>query len=325
MAKPVVFMFSGQGSQYYHMGKELFHYSPAFKAWMIRLDKSVRNVIGISVLDELYNDKRDKTEVFDHTATTTAAIFMVEYALAQVLIEQGLEPDYLLGASLGELVSFVIAGVIGFEELLASLLQQFEAVRVHCEKGSMIAVIHDFAIFPQIPFLHENSEVAARNFQSHFVLAGRRDRLKRIELYLRQNEIPYQALPITLGFHSSLVDPIESGYKAFFQQKNYVLPDISIISCVTGDPIRSVDAKHLWEVVRRTIEFQKAVQNLEKEHSCRYIDLGPSGTLAAFVKRNLKPGSRSEVFPILTPFGYEVENFKKVFHQRYFALPFSKA
>src|SRR5687767_4157459 len=101
MSKPIVFLFAGQGSQYFHMGRELFERRPDFRAHMEELDAVARAVTGTSVLAALYDPQRAKSDPFAYTPLTHPAIFMVEFALTQLLQNSGWRPDCVLGASLG--------------------------------------------------------------------------------------------------------------------------------------------------------------------------------------------------------------------------------
>src|SRR5436190_1548109 len=104
-------MFSGQGSQCFHMGRDLFRKNDTFREWMVRLDEIAQRSSGRSVLDTLYSDGKGKGDPFDRTVLTHPAIFMTEYSLAQSLIHAGVHPDMVLGVSLG---SFAAAAVAGF-------------------------------------------------------------------------------------------------------------------------------------------------------------------------------------------------------------------
>lgn len=97
-------MYSGQGSQYYQMGKDLFDTEPIFRNEMQRLDALVRERLGVSVVDIIYDNNKRISDLFDRTLYTSPAIFMVEYAMTQTLVQKGVKPDYLLGTSLGEYI-----------------------------------------------------------------------------------------------------------------------------------------------------------------------------------------------------------------------------
>lgn len=102
MNQPIVFMFSGQGSQYYQMGKELFAHNAAFRQKMLDLDDFAVSRFGYSVLKEMYHTGNRLSDPFDRLLFSHPAIFMAEYALAYALEQRGIRPDYVIGASLGE-------------------------------------------------------------------------------------------------------------------------------------------------------------------------------------------------------------------------------
>ncbi len=316
---PVVFMFSGQGSQYYHMGTDLFHQDAVFNSWMNQMNEFVYRNAGIFVLNEIYHEKKRKNESFDQLSYTHPAIFMVEYALAQSLMESGVEPDWVLGASLGEFTAAAVAGVISYENALEILVKQAELVTNYCSAGSMIAVIHSPELYHYSPFMRLNSELAAINYASHFIISGEAQKLSNIEMQLKAGEIPFQTLPVQYGFHSENIDSIEYEYCSFLHGFQYQKSKIGIVSCMLHDisccprdEAAGITADFFWDVIRRPIQFQTTIQRMEQEGSYHYIDLGPSGTLANFVKYNLSKHSSSRYYSIITPFNQDLKNFKTI-------------
>jgi len=153
------------------MGRELFKTNDIFHDWMIRLDTIAKGLTGDSVIGTLYSDASRKGDSFDRTLLTHPAIFMVEYSLAQALINAGVLPDMVLGASMGSFAAATVAGFIEVEDALASVVHQAIALE-ECERGGMIAVLADPALFAE-DFLSHRSELAAVNFSSHFVISAR--------------------------------------------------------------------------------------------------------------------------------------------------------
>ncbi len=312
MQASIVFMFSGQGSQYFQMGRELFIRHHVFRDWMLRLDEIVHENIGERIIDYLYDEKRRKDERFDRTLHTHPAIFMVQYSLAQVLLESGLKPDYVLGSSLGEFVSATVAGVMGIAEALEAVLKQAEVFESHCQKSGMLAILHGPSLYRETPLISERTELVSVNYDEHFVIAGKNDDLKGITGYLKRQNILYMELPVSYGFHSSFIDPAAEAYKDFLKYKKFLSPRISFVSCLFGNTLGHIPENYLWDVVRSPIELRRAIQTLENGQKCTYLDLGPAGTLANFVKRNLDHGSQSECFAFITPFNQELRNLGKI-------------
>lgn len=308
----IVFMFSGQGSQYYQMGKELFQHNAVFRRWMLTLDEIVREFIGESVIGHLYDEKRRMSEPFDRVVYSYPAVFMVEYSLAQTLLQRGIEPDYVLGTSMGEFVSAALAGVTKTEESLKILVKQAECLETCCEAGGMLAIIHDVTLFNEVPLIRDNSELASVNYDSHFVISGGKQPLNDIGRYLKDNDILCQALPVAYGFHSSWIDAAAPVFKKYLREIPSRKPRIPFLSCLHGTFLQDISGDYFWDVVRKPILFPKAILELEDKGKCIYLDLGPGGTFANFAKRNLAAGSPSESYAIMTPFHQERKNLGKI-------------
>ncbi|WP_406725043.1 acyltransferase domain-containing protein [Streptomyces sp. GD-15H] len=126
---PVVFMFSGQGSQYYGMGRELYAENEVFRAALERHDAVVAEELGESVLARLFDPNHRRNDPFTDTRLTHPAIVMIELALAETLRSAGVEPDYLLGSSLGEYAAAAVSGSIAPDTCLRLLVRQADGLR----------------------------------------------------------------------------------------------------------------------------------------------------------------------------------------------------
>lgn len=301
MKKPIVFMFSGQGSHFYQMGQELYQHAPLFRDWMNKADRVYRGLTGLSVIEQLYQSGYKKSDPFSRTLLTHPAIFMVQYALAQELLAKDILPDLVLGTSLGEFAAATLAGILSFETALEAVIKQAELIEKTCKQGSMIAVFHNPSLYEH-PFIKSYSEIASFNFPEHFVLSGEKENLKKVEDDIKQHQISYQVLNVSHGFHSSSIDPAVSDYLDFIQKQSFEAPKIPFISCVYSKTTLP-RPEHFWQIIKKPILFQTTVQNLETTKAYSYIDVGPSGTLATFIKYNLSQGSNSKVFRTLSPFG----------------------
>jgi acyl transferase domain-containing protein len=299
-------MFSGQGSQYFQMGRELFRTNDIFHDWMIRLDTIAKELTGTSVIGTLYSDAFRKGDSFDRTLLTHPAIFMVEYALAQALIHAGILPDMVLGASMGSFAAATVAGFIEVEDALASVVHQAIALE-ECERGGMIAVLSDPALFAE-DFLSHRSELAAVNFSSHFVISARWNDLEEIEAALKKDNVGYQRLPVSSAFHSRWIDKAQAPFASFMRSIRYRQGSLSLGCCDQATVLSGLPTDYFWNVVRRPIRFRETIAHLERLSAHRYIDVGPAGTLATFLKYAMPANTRSTVHTILTPYGLDQKN-----------------
>lgn len=310
MDRPLIFMFSGQGSQYFQMGRELFDTEPVFRLWMNRGDEIASRLLGRSVIRELYLAGRKKNEALDEITISHPAIFMVEFALTQLMIQRGWRPDYLLGASLGEIAAACIAGCVSFEQTLTLILKQADRLRSR-SGGGMLAVLGPVSLFSDIQALCQRTTLSGVNFDGAFVVSGDAAAIDAAQSELQSRAVMFQRLPVSQAFHSPGIDPLKPYYLDLIRSCTFHPPAIPVVSCARVEILRTLAPEHLWDVIRSPIRFQETIQFLERNGSFNYVDLGPSGTLATFVKYNLAPSSRSKIFPLLTPFGLDRRNLDK--------------
>jgi acyl transferase domain-containing protein len=274
---------------------------------MIRLDGVAQEVSGRSVIENIYSGARGKGDIFDRTLLTHPAIFMVEYSLAQSLIHAGVRPDVVLGASLGSFAAAAVAGFISVEDALTAVTRQAIALEECCEPGGMIAVLADPALFAE-DFLGSRGELAAVNFSSHFVVSARRAELAEIEAALMRRNIGYQRLPVSVPFHSQWMEGAKARFELFMRSIRLKRGRLPLACCDQAAILFDLSDDYFWNVVRRQIRFRETVGRLEREGACRYIDLGPSGTLATFLKYIAPATTRSSAHAILTPYGFDRKN-----------------
>jgi acyl transferase domain-containing protein len=297
---PDVWMFSGQGSQYHGMGVELFEADAAYRAAFERCDALARPLLGSSLVHELYERKLPVSEPMVCLRHSHPALFCVQYATAQVLFARGLRPDRLLGYSLGELVAWTVAGALTLESALRFVIAQAQALESRGPHGAMLAVLDEPERMIRERALFAGVWLSAENFARHFVVSGTLAAIEGVEARLASLGVTVARLPVPHPFHSPLMDVAEPMFQA---------PPVcargergvQVISACHASSIECRDGRHFWEVAREPVRFRDTIAHLERVGPARYIDLGPSGTLATFVKYNLQPGSRSAVFPIVSP------------------------
>jgi bacillaene synthase trans-acting acyltransferase len=303
-----VFMFCGQGSQYFQMGRELFDQNAVFRGSMLHLDEIVRELSGHSAIETVYSAGHGKAEVFDRTLRTHPAIFMVQYSLAQSLLQAGIVPDLVLGASLGSFAAATVAGFVDVEDALRTVIRQAATFEACCGPGGMLAVLGDPALCSE-QFLAGNSELAAVNFPLHFVVSARRGCLVDIEQGLKERDVAYQRLPVSFAFHSQWIDEARAPLQSLQRSVRHRTGSLPLMCCEQAAILTDLPEDYFWRVTRHPIRFSTALAQLERLGAHRYIDVGPAGTLATFVKYGLPSTSSSTIHSILTPYGRDLHNF----------------
>lgn len=313
MSKTVL-MFSGQGSQYYSMGRDLYDHHSTFRYWMNYCASVAEGHLGVNLIDMIFKERGDRYEPFNRTLYTSPAIFMVNYSAAQTLMDEGVEPDLLLGYSLGEVVALAVSGFISVEDAVDFLIRSSRLIEQKTPRAGMMAILHSRDIMDEYPDEFAETTIASLNFNRSFVLAGRLERLKNVQQFLADKSILTQLLPIQCGFHSPLIDAVESEYKALLENMHLEESRIPVISCAYTSRLdrNSITPRYYWDLIRGPVIFDKTVGKIEESGPCLYIDAGPSGTLATFVKYLIKSDSESKALPLLDQFGYNMRNLSKV-------------
>lgn len=306
-AAKTIFMFSGQGSQYHQMGKPLFEGDDIFRRHMLRLDALAQKLSGKRVLEAIHTGS--KADAFDRTLLTHPAIFMTEYALALRLVEAGIEPDATLGTSLGSFAAAAIAGCMDEEAAMAAVIEQAKCFEDSCERGGIIAILAEPSLYEDEPFLHTRSEMAGVNFDKHFAVAGSQPDMDTIEAELKRRDIIHQRLAVSFAFHSRWIDNAQAQFRAFMRTVPLKAATQPVVCCDRAAALEPIlPDEFFWHVVRRPIRFRDTIAQLERQGTYRYIDVGPSGTLATFVKYVLPEVSASTTHAVLTPYGQDRRN-----------------
>ncbi len=288
----IVFMFSGQGSEYPGMAYSLYHSEPSFAKWIdsccMGLDKGIKTQVHslITKPSPLDVDIKD----YHNTLIVQPALFILEYALAKWLMSLGIIPDALIGHSLGEYVAACIADVIGIDDALR-VIQQRAKLMSSCEPGLMLVIEMSVEELSEYLIMHPVS-IAAINSSSSCVLSGEISVIQQLEQEFKQNNIPVKRLRTSSAFHSTLMEPILEDFDKALDSITFQHPKIPIVSNLTGQWIdelnNSMNAQYWIQHLRQTVNFSQTLQLLIKEGYNSFIEVGPGATLSQFAKNIIK-------------------------------------
>jgi bacillaene synthase trans-acting acyltransferase len=300
----IVFLFSGQGSQYRGMGEELYKNNRTFSKSLKESDHIVKKLLGRSLIEEIYGNQ---TEAFEDLLITHPAIVAVELAMVDVMSDLGIIPDYVSGSSLGEFSAAVCSNVWAKEEALTAAIEQAKSIVQHCPEGGMLVVYND----AQVEYLDLLAEyqlhLVSENFSNHYTLAGEQKNLQSFHDRFKKMGVSLMRLPVKYPFHCDLIDQSKARFDYFSQISDPLSkPTFRFISGLYTKELNSIPKDYFWEVISKPLNFTKFVSYMEALHPCLYIDLGPSGTSATFVKYNLDMNSKSLISKILTPFKRDI-------------------
>lgn len=282
----VVFMFPGQGSQYVNMGKDLYESNAIFREYMNSGFEFLKKLTNQDLKKIVYPENIDESYNINDTSFAQPIIFLVEYALAKVLIDYGIAPNYMIGHSIGEYTAACISGLFTFEQALKLVVKRGELM-ASLPKGSMISVPIDELQAQK--FLSDDISLAAVNGPGQVVLSGNDSAIEKVIERLAGSDIPYIKLHTSHAFHSSMQDSILEEFKAEFKSLEFNKMQIPFISNITGDFIKNEEAisSEYWaKQLRNTVKFSKGVSNLLSDNNRVFIEVGAGSSLSSLIRQH---------------------------------------
>ena len=329
--RPVAFMFPGVGDQYVNMALELYQVEPTFRAQVDRCSEILEPYLGLDLrevlypnADEaaqqeeaqpaaphssdfdlrkmLYPEKRtdEATRKLNQTSLVHPAIFTIEYALAQLLMEWGVRAQAMIGHSIGEYVAACLAGVFSLEDALALITQRAQLIQ-KLPGGAMLGV--PLTEEEVRSFLSEELSLSAVNAPSMCVLAGPTEAVAELECSLLEQGIACRRVQTSHAFHSLMMDPIVEEFAACVEGIALNPPDIPFVSNVTGTWItadEATDPAYWTEHLRQTVRFADGLRVLLTEADRVLLEVGPGRTLGTLAQQ-IDPGADLAVFSTIRP------------------------
>ncbi|WP_340201880.1 acyltransferase domain-containing protein [Ascidiimonas sp. W6] len=306
----IIFLFSGQGSQYRGMGQSLYEKNLVFRASLEKSDLIVRQLLNRSLIYELYESK-DKD--FDELLITHPAIVAVEIAMFEVLQSMNINPDYVCGNSLGEFAAAFASNVWDLETAIRFSIEQAKTIVNTGLEGGMLAVIDNEKKLDKQRYLDYDLFLASDNFEGHYTLSGSVKNLDSFQIDSTKKGVNFVRLPVKIPFHSSLLFN-ELSHVKYPTINNLGLrnPTSGFVSGMKCKELNILPTNYFEQVISLYMNYTKTINYLEEKGACFYIDLGPSGTSATFTKYNLDTKSNSKTFQIMTPFKREVQQLNEL-------------
>jgi phthiocerol/phenolphthiocerol synthesis type-I polyketide synthase E len=279
---PLAFMFTGQGAQYINMGRLLYEHEPLFRQEVDRCASILRERVGLELLAILYpesGEEQDASQRLQETALAQPALFVIEYALAQLWLSWGIQPQALAGYSIGEYVAACLAGVFTLEDAL-SLVTSRGRLMQELPTGGMLAV--SLSECELQPFLGNEIAIAAINGPNRCTVAGPHSAIDRLIGELRDNSISFRRLSTSHAFHSPMMEPARHQFKKVVAGVRLQPPQIPYLSNLTGRWItagEATDPNYWADHICATVRFADNLAELLAREQAVLLELGPGQTL----------------------------------------------
>lgn len=260
----VVFVFTGQGSQYLGMGRELFQTSEGFRQHILALDNVCQYLLVPSFISVISGTHTDSNT--PEPAQMQLALVALEIALATLWKSWGLQPSLVIGHSLGEYAALCIAGVLSESDTLYLVGQRALLLERTCEShthGMLVASASASAVQSIIENPRFSScEISCFNTKDKTVISGEQSDVQQLKLELQSNGVASTFLEIPYAFHSSQMDSICSEYEQLCEMASFSKPNVPVASSLLGSIINAegiFDAAYLVSQTRQPVQFVDAV------------------------------------------------------------------
>ena len=279
-----VFMCSGQGSQKPGMGADLIdvpEVAQVFDCASDILGVDVRNLCTQAPAEEL-----------NETRNAQAAIATLSIGIATALIARGVQPQAVLGFSLGQISALAISGMLSVEdtfrllavrsEVMAKAAQQNEGVMSAFMKGTPEEVEEVCASCAQGQVLVP----ANYNSAAQIVVSGEVAAVERAEAAWKERGYKARRLATSGAFHSPLMQRAASEFSAYLETVQFSDPRVPLICNTDAQPLKAADAPaHLTAHLTHPVRFMQSVQELAAAGATSFVEVGFGGVLNNLVKR----------------------------------------
>ncbi len=290
---PVAFLFPGQGTQHVDMARELYALEPHFRSEVDRCAEMLAPHLGFDLRTVLFPREADTaidvasaTARLQQTGVTQPALFVIEYALAQLWRSWGVAPTALLGHSIGEYVAACLAGVFTLEDALQLVAVRGRLMQAQAP-GSMLAISLSEAelraeLGPEV-------SLAAVNAPRLCVASGPSEDIAALRARLEDRGIQCRPLHTSHAFHSAMMAPALEEFAEHVAAVPRSAPQLPFISNVTGTWITAAQAVEpaYWAAqLRSTVRFADGLETLWDEPSLVLLEVGPGQTLSGLARQH---------------------------------------
>jgi acyl transferase domain-containing protein/NADPH:quinone reductase-like Zn-dependent oxidoreductase/NAD(P)-dependent dehydrogenase (short-subunit alcohol dehydrogenase family)/acyl carrier protein len=310
--RKICFTFSGQGSQWWAMARGFLEHNQTFAQAVARFDSEFEPVAGWSIRDELLKDEADSR--IDDTTVTQPALFAIQCGLAAVWREFGVQPEMVVGHSIGEAAASYVAGGLSLGGA-AKFLSKRGLIRDQLgAHGAMAAIGMPVDDVIELLPLDEKLGIAAINGPGSTSISGDHEALRAFveDFQMMRPDTFIRILKVDTAWHSYHLDNGEGWFRNEMDTIDWSVPELPFISTVTAKSETRFDTDYGWQNLRQPVNFKGAVETAIKMGATTFVELGPAATLAGPTKSTgLEAGATVSVLSSLQRKGSDFDAFSQ--------------
>src|SRR5262245_26569578 len=279
----VAFLFSGMGGEYVHMGRSLYNTQPTFREVFDRCAALAQPSLEQPLQSVLYPEARVEAPLHEPTYVAAAG-FTLEYALTQMWRSWGIEPDVVMGHSVGGYVAACVAGWFSVADGVHLTMTCGRLLQAWTHGGMMVAVFADEARVATVLAPYQaHVTIAAVNGPQNTLIAGPQEAVQMVRKEFECAGIATRLLPNAYAVHSPMMEPeVMQGLADVVSQMHVAAPQIPFVSSLTGQlvaPGVMPEAPYWSQSVRAPVRFADGIRTLVA-HGCElFLEIGPHTTL----------------------------------------------
>ncbi len=296
----VAFVFCGNGPQWWGMGQELFVQDALFREAVEKVDAIMSAWAEWSIVDELLSGERNSRMA--KTEYAQPALFAVQIGILEVLKSRGLEPDSVVGHSVGEVAAAYASGPLSLKDAVRVIYERSRAQGPTAGQGKMAAMGLPAAEAQALIDDYDGLVLASSNSPSSVTVSGDARKLRELGVALEDRDAFFRILDLNYAFHSAAMDPIKTPLLEALRGLKPRRSTVPFVSTVAADYLDGgkLGASYWWDNVRKPVRFGEAIDRLIDDGHEIFVEIGPHPVLAAYVAECVRAkGIRGQSVPTL--------------------------